>query len=131
MNIGYGEKYIATALLRRFLSLSSLPPLFPSKISKRLLRDDSFGIHVVSGRRTIAQDDRKLRRGCLSSDWLILTSVRECTISNFYCLTVFMNFLSIKEISSIPKHEGEANFNKINFNKIYIFVLHKIFFDFI
>lgn len=78
MNIAYGEKYIATALLRRFLSLSSLPPLSPSKISKRLLRDDSFGIHVVSGRRTIARNDRKLGRSCLSS--LILTSICERTI---------------------------------------------------
>lgn len=60
MNIAYGEKCIATALLRRFRSL--LREDFETTSARRFLL---YTFVLFPGRRIIARNDRKFRRGCL------------------------------------------------------------------
>lgn len=76
MNIAYGEKCIATALPRRFLSLSLF--LFFAKTSKRFLRDDSFGIHSRCFRE---KDDHSGRSRTLPRQAVVLTNNCECAIT--------------------------------------------------
>lgn len=59
MNIAYGEKYIATAPLRRFRSL--LREDFETTSARRFLL---YTFVLFPGRRIIARNARRFRRGC-------------------------------------------------------------------